>query len=144
MRFKHATRYAKRQVADPESKALYQKGVNADKSSAYLVALSDFLNAPEIHYIQPKLYTGLVGSLITVKVTDDFRVEDVHVEIHVPNGKLLESGHAERNKRKPFMWNYRATVVNPSVEGSIIKVVARDRPGNKVKGESVVRLPRRS
>ncbi len=138
MRFKDATQYAKRQVADPGSKALYQKGVNADKSSAYLVALSDYLNAPVIHYIQPKLYTGLVGSLITIKVTDDFRVEEVHVEIHTPNRKLLESGNAERNKRKPFMWNYRATVVNPSPEGSVIKVVARDRPGNRVKGDVVV------
>ena len=138
LRFRRATRYAKAQSNNAEAKAHYAKGICRQRPSAYNVALSDYLNAPVIHYIQPKLYTGDVGSLITIKATDDFRVERVKVTIHTPDGKLLESGDAERNKRKPFMWNYRATVNNAMVSGSVIKVIAKDRPGNKAQGDLVI------
>ena len=137
-RFRQASQYAKSQTRNAADKAHYAKGICRQRPSAYNVALSDYLNAPVIHYIRPKLYTGDVGSLITIKATDDFRVERVHVTIHTPEGKLLESGDAERNKRKPFMWNYRATVKNAAVSGSVIKVIAEDRPGNKTEGDQVI------
>lgn len=137
-RFRKASQYAKAETRNAAVKAHYATGICRERPSAYNVALSDYLNAPVIHYIRPKLYTGDVDSLITIKATDDFRVERVHVTIHTPDGKLLESGEAERNKRKPFMWNYRATVKNAKVSGSVIKVIAEDRPGNETKGEVVI------
>jgi hypothetical protein len=137
-RFRAASQWAKAETRDAAVKAHYATGICRERPSAYNVALSDYLNAPVIHYIRPKLYTGTVGSLITIKATDDFRVERVYVTIHTAEGKLLESGEAERNKRKPFMWNYRATVKNAKVSGSVIQVNVWDRPDNMTEGQLVI------
>src|SRR5690242_19362468 len=62
--FKKAAGYAKRQNAKPEVKRMYAEGRTAKKHNAYLVALSDFLKAPEIEEVNLTGYTGLVGQTI--------------------------------------------------------------------------------
>lgn len=136
--FKEASTYAKRETSDPEVKALYAKAIDNSRRSAYNVALSDYMNPPVIHYIRTAGFTGELGSLITIKATDDFRVENVSVVIYSAKGKVIEKGEAARNKRKPFMWNYRTTVENRGMKGCRIEATAKDRPENKTVAAVVV------
>ena len=43
-----------------------------------------------------------------------------------------------RYGRKPAMWAYILTVANPELPGTVIKVIARDRPGNTVELEEKI------
>jgi hypothetical protein len=137
-RFKEASYYAKVKMADPVMKAEYKKGVTYNKSSPYRVALTDYLNAPVVHYIKASGYTGAIGELISIKATDDFRVTAVSIQIISPDGLVLETGQAEQNPRKRHMWKYRTTVANAQVAGTKIKVVAIDLPQNKTEKEIIV------
>lgn len=137
-RFKEATQYAVKQMKDPASKAEYAAGTNFDKHSAYLVALCDFLNAPKVHYIKFSEYRGATGEWITIKARDDFRVVRVKVVIVDADGVVLEQGDAAPSFRKPFIWKYQASVANPQVNGTVIKVTAFDKPGNSGSAEIVV------
>src|SRR5436189_4616836 len=51
-RFKDATLYAKLCTANPQTKALYKTGITGNKNCASRVALSDYLNPPEVHFIR--------------------------------------------------------------------------------------------
>lgn len=43
--------------------------------SAYSVAVADYFHAPDIKEVDLGGYTGTAGDLISVKVTDDFKVK---------------------------------------------------------------------
>ncbi len=136
--FKEATQYAKRQMANPETKAEYARGITEKNNAAFRVALRDYLNAPIVHYIKAPDYTGAIGNVISIKATDDFKVIAVRVTITDAAGKELESGIAIQNPRKKHMWKYATTVANANVAGTKISVVALDKPQNRGKGEMVI------
>jgi hypothetical protein len=123
--FRAAHDYADQILKSDEMKAFYAKGINAQKTSAHTVAFQDYLNPPVLYR-----YTGKAGDVITVKATDDFHVEAVKIEVFDRTGKLLESGKAERYRRKPFIWKYKTTVANENFKGSTIQATATDMPGN--------------
>lgn len=54
------------------------------------VAVADFFNAPNIQEIDVSAYTGQIGSVIRVRATDDFNVNDVFVHITNADGSLVE------------------------------------------------------
>lgn len=130
-RFQMAARYAKLMMARPEMKAWYSQGITPNKNAAFRVAQTDYLISPKISYIRARGYKGKAGDLISIKATDDFRVTEVKVIIYSSEGRELERGDALNVHLKPFMWKYKTTVTNPKVAGSMIKVLAFDRPGNK-------------
>jgi hypothetical protein len=134
-KFKDAAKYAKAQMGNAASKAEYAKACTADKNTPYRVALTDYLTPPVIHYIRASGYDGTSGSVITIKATDDFRVVRVTVSIHDASGRWLENGDATCQRLKPWIWKYLTTVSNPKPEGTVIKVVAFDKPGNRVELE---------
>jgi len=129
-RFRAAHDYADQILKSDEKKAFYAKGINAQKTSAHTVAFQDYLNPPVVHYIRLYRYTGKAGDVITVKATDDFHVEAVKIEVFDRTGKSLESGKAERYRRKPSIWKYKTTVANKNFKGSTIQTTATDMPGN--------------
>ena len=131
-RFRAANSWAKNILQQPGMKELYSKGINSKLSNAHTVAVSDYLNPPEIHYIDLKGYTGAAGDEIRIKVTDVFRVVAVTVTIAGSNGKQLEAGSAVRYVRKPAIWIYTLTRDNPHVKGTVIQVKASDLPENTV------------
>lgn len=130
-KLRDANRWAKRILAQPEMKALYEKGINAKKTSAHTVAVADYLNAPNIEYVKLGDYKGACGDPIRIKATDDFQVVSVEVKITDGKGELLEEGKAERYSRKHFMWVYKAAETNAHLTNTTIRVIAKDRPGNK-------------
>ncbi len=130
-RFKKANDWAKNILRQHGMKELYAKGINDKLSNAHTVAVRDYLQGPEIHYISLKDHTGAAGDTIRIKATDDFQVINVEVKITNPKGILLEKGQATRYSRKPAMWVYNLTVANRNLPGTVIRVMASDRPGNK-------------
>ncbi|MGC3945952.1 MAG: hypothetical protein QM762_15765 [Chryseolinea sp.] len=129
-RFLKAVEYARSQMAIPENKALYQKAINRKIPNAYTAALKDFLNAPVVAQIDTTEYTGQVGSILHFRISDDFEVVSVRVEIFDSLGFSLESGQAKAWDLQGDGWEYNATMINTKVAGSRIVVTAKDRPGN--------------
>ncbi len=132
--FLKARNYAIRQTANPDFKKLYESGITKKKGSAYMVAMSDYLNAPTIDLIDTFAYKGNVGDVIEVEARDDFRVTAVKVTITDGGGNLLEEGDAQQAE-VTGAWVYKATVANLAVTGSVIKAIAFDRPGNSTPQE---------
>ena len=136
--FREAAQYARRQLSLAESCALYASGITSNKHTAYLVALSDCLNAPKVQHIDTLGYRGAVGDTIRVKATDDFMVTKVRIEITNAAGTLTEEAEAAPVTGTADEWEYKASVSNPDWIGTTIRAVAYDRPGNKGTAEVVV------
>ncbi|CAN5361019.1 hypothetical protein BH09BAC3_BH09BAC3_10040 [soil metagenome] len=130
-RFAEAVSWAKACLSEPAMKELYSKGICDRLPNAQTVAVSDYLEAPKIHYINLTSYTGAVGDKIRIKATDNFKVWEVKLMITNALGVVLEEGQATRYPRKPVMWVYEVTVANPDLPGTVIKATAKDRPGNR-------------
>jgi len=137
-RFKNASHWAHEILKDPDLKKLYSKAISEKISNAHTAAIQDYLKGPTIHYISLKQYTGSIGDTIRIKATDNFQVTSVNLQIMDRNGEVIERGPAVKYKRKPMIWIYTLTVVNPQLEGTVIKVEASDRPGNTVKKEEKI------
>ena len=130
VRFQQAVLYAKAQMAEPVIKAEYEskaKGVGAP--NAYNIAVADFFNAPDILEVDVSKYTGQVNEPIRVKVTDDFKVMEVSVEIFNPDGALVEKGLAIKQANN-LDWIFTSTVMNNTIAGDKIVIKASDLPGN--------------
>ena len=137
-RFLDASYYATRQTANPETKALYAQGITNKKHSAYLVAMSDFLVAPEVQSISTIDYRGRVGDPIAIRAKDDFMVTRVKVEILDSAGVLLEEGDAVTDETARQLWKYVATAANATPAGTTIRATAFDKPGNIGSLEKVI------
>ena len=92
-------------------------------------AVADFMSPPVVKNIGTSEYTGVVGSAITIRAVDDFRVTGVLVEIFAASGTLLEKGNAIQ-LNNGIDWTYRTTQANAVLAGSKINVIATDVPGN--------------
>ncbi|HNP79044.1 MAG: hypothetical protein U0289_18115 [Cyclobacteriaceae bacterium] len=130
-KFQEAAQYASRQVSQPASKELYESGITEKKHTAYVVAVSDYLNAPVVHFIEAIEYKGVPGDRIIVKATDDFMVTSVKLAILDANGTLIEEGEAGPDLMQVNLYDYTVTTANPLLPGTKIRAVAFDRPGNK-------------
>jgi hypothetical protein len=125
-----ARNYAKKQVDNPEFKAVYTKGITPTKRTAYQVAMMDYFNPPQVRAIDAVEYQGKIGDEIKLVAYDDFMITKVIVAITDPNGVQLERGEAQVADIEANRWSYKAAAANASVTGSTIKVTAYDRPGN--------------
>jgi hypothetical protein len=128
-RFQQAAFYGRAVQQDPARKAAYETGITADATSAYLVAVADFLNAPDINGIDFRNYGGRPGDVITILATDDFAINHVHVRIQNLDGTLVEEGDAAPDP-DGYTFRYTATAVNASLTGDKITITATDMPGN--------------
>lgn len=122
--FRKAVAYAKKKLTDPG----YQQVAHMNHTSAYNVAIADFLNPPVAYNIDAKDYDGLPGRVVFIEAADDFQVASVEVKILDGSNRLVEKGNAHHVK--DFTWRYVTTAVNGNLPGSIILAVAYDKPGN--------------
>jgi hypothetical protein len=137
-KFQEAAQYASRQIAVEKSRALYATGITIRKRNAYLVAVSDYLNAPSVRSIDTIDYHGTVGDPIAVMAKDDFMVTKVKIVITNASGAVIEQGDAGPDAMRTDQWGYKATVANPMLSGTKIQVIAYDRPGNVGTAEVVL------
>lgn len=126
-RFKEASRYGKRVMADAEARALYEGLAKERDIPIIALTIADFFNAPVIHEVDVFGYSGNVGDTITVTASDDVGVEKVHVSISAPDGSPIENGEAVESGAGSGEWIYTATVQGQPVVK--IQAVAQDRPG---------------
>ena len=130
-RFLKATQFATRMLANPTTAAEYEGGITLRKFTARLVAISDYLNAPEVDSINTDLYFGNPGDKVIIDATDDFLVKAVKVTITDSTGAVIEQGDAGPDAEDVSPWTYVVTKANASLPGTTIRAVAYDKPGNK-------------
>jgi hypothetical protein len=129
-RFSEASFYAQGAIADPETKAEYERNLPSGRT-AFNMAFRDYLKAPAVKSIDVSKYAGLAGSPIVVKAKDDFRVAKVIVSIRTATGELVEEGNAILNPINRNKWTYTTVADNPALAGGSVSVTAMDIPGNE-------------
>ncbi|HYG37428.1 MAG TPA: hypothetical protein VD908_02360 [Cytophagales bacterium] len=115
-------------MLDPTSKAAYATKISDKLNSAYMVAMTDFLNAPTVDQLDLSGYAGQAADKILVQASDDFRVASVFVSILSADDAVIESGPAIENANGE--WEYTATVANAEVATSKYQIQVKDKPGN--------------
>ncbi|HLK97310.1 MAG TPA: hypothetical protein VK364_06045 [Hymenobacter sp.] len=128
-RFQQAAFYGRAIQQDPAVKAAYETALDANTTSAYTVAVADYLNAPDIRQVDFSAYRGQIGDVILVQATDDFALAQVRVQIQNPDGTLVEEGTATPDP-DGFTFRYVTTAANAALAGDKITVTVTDRPGN--------------
>lgn len=123
-----AQRYAKAQIQDPVAKARYATGIDQRRTSAYTVAVADYLNPPVITALATGHYHGQLNDAILITATDDFAVVAMHVSLYAPTGTLLEAGPAAL--QPDGRWRYLAQTTQLALPGLRIEAEAHDHPGN--------------
>lgn len=134
--FQDAVVYA-REVIKDEDMAMYYQAFASGGRSAYHMAMKDAMIAPSINWIDIDDYDGQAGSRMIIRALDFFRVYQVLVEIIDMTGKVLESGDAIQ-QWKPMDWCYTATTTTDKALIEMIRVTARDMPGNKTTMATVI------
>lgn len=130
-RFLEAVAFAKKQIADPVTKALYQPGPDSRFTSAYAAALADYLKHPVIDTVDASGYEGNEGDAIIVKASDVAQTLTVTLSVVDANGVTVDHGTAIPGIRMS-VYVFRATKKNTLSKGSTIRITATDRPGNSV------------
>ncbi|HEX3006912.1 MAG TPA: hypothetical protein VHO90_04790 [Bacteroidales bacterium] len=126
-KFYEATLYAKVQMLDPVAREEY-KAKAKGMQRAHNVAISDFLNPPQIRNVN--VDDLAVNKIIRIYAWDDFRVERVSVTIY-QDDVLVEAGDAI--EKLEWAWEYKVSnVISRQVK---IEVNVWDKPGNKATKE---------
>ena len=125
--FARANIYAKWVNQDPEMKIIYQT-MAKPYQPPYNAAVTDFLTAPVINEIDLSGYSGTSGDTILIRTPDLFKITTMIVKIHQADGSLLETGNAVQVK-DDFEWKYTTVQNNALTSGSVVTVIAGDRPG---------------
>lgn len=100
-------------------------------TNACNIIVADFFSAPNIKEVDMSEYKGVVSDPIRIRVTDNFKVKAVTVEIYSNMGTLIEQDDAVIQPGNPY-WIYMAKVSNPNIGGNKIIIKATDLPGNPI------------
>jgi hypothetical protein len=125
-RMYQAQLYAKAQIQDPATKALYATRIDQRRTSAYTVAIADFMHAPEILGLDARAYRGRPGDALRIQATDDFEVIAVVLRFLSPTGTELETGPATPQPGGDWLY----LTQHDHAAGTTCEVEAHDRPGN--------------
>ena len=126
-KFKEAMVWAKSQMSDPESKAIY-KARATGMQKPHNLAIADFYHPPVIGNCEVSISQPGKADQISIEAQDDFMVVKVEVEIKGKDGKQFEIGYAQEIREN--RWQYVVQRVYPSADGLSIIIRAYDRPGN--------------
>lgn len=133
-RFKQATWYARRVLADPCQLEAYQAlGKQLNRRADELVT-GDFLTPPVVDRIDVSSYQGQPGGVIRVLATDDIEVVSVDVTVQAAGDVLIERGPAAKVHG---VWCYTAIASAPVGAALTIIATAKDRPGNIASGQQL-------
>jgi len=136
-RFAKAVVYAKTALVDPAIRAEYENlAFQTGLNSAYVAALTDYLRKPVIALVNADLYTGAVGDVIWITAQDDFKIASVEVTLQGADGSVLETEQAVAEGGR---WKYSAITANPVRTGTKVIVKAKDRPGQELVVEQVLK-----
>lgn len=135
-RFMRATLYAMTMLQKPQTHMVYSLMAAANSlRSAYVAAIKDYMTEPEIESVNTRVYSGAVGSYITIVPRYAHKITDMEVTMVRVDGTVLETGMATPKELK---WRYTATVTNSQVPGTKLILKSRDRQGKEVTVEKVI------
>lgn len=138
LRFQQAARYAKAKMLNPILKADYELiAKQKENTTAFAVAVGDYLKIPTIESITHTGYKGNIGDIISIQVNDNVKVINVTVTLTSPDGTLIETGNATFTK-DDTEWIYKAQRANVNTVGTAIKVIATDRPAQEAMLEKTI------
>lgn len=120
--FREATAYARKMKCEP----IYLALADGTARTGYNVAMSDWLNPPQILEIDLSRWHGAALELIRMRVQDDVKVLQVQVQISDETGAILEAGPA--TDAGALWWEY--TVTQPLTSDLSVTVFASDLPGH--------------
>jgi hypothetical protein len=130
-RFRAASKYAHSTLSDPKQKARYAEAGAKTGSSAYNVAVSDFMHSPVITEVDLTGYTGRACQSIRIRVEEKLiGATAVTVVIADQSKALLEHGAADVEDGGT-MWCYAAQEDIRPDQLLWITVTAEDQPGNR-------------
>jgi len=135
-KFKIATLWAKNELMDPVQLAAY-RAIAKNGKTAFVAAVTDFLNPPKIAEINHSDYAGHIGDQIVILASDELKITKMQLKITDQSGAVLEQGPCQ-SEGLNISWKYTATVEVPSLTGATITAIAKDNPGHS--GQSSVTL----
>lgn len=126
--FAAAQYYAKRVLADPLQRIVYQSIAKARKRPTNTILVANYLNAPTIEFVELAGYSGAANHPFGIIATDDIDVAQVSVEIRSADDTVLESGDA---KAQHGVWRYHTTTTLPAGTIWRVAVTAANRAGHR-------------
>jgi tRNA nucleotidyltransferase (CCA-adding enzyme) len=126
-RFALAREYARRVLADPWQRRMYDKLAQERNRRADLLLVSDYLTPPVVEDIDVSGYQRQPDGLIRILADDDIEVVMVDVTIETAAGVVVERGSAAKAHG---VWCYRVTSVAPAEASLTMRITAWDRPGH--------------
>jgi hypothetical protein len=131
-RFRKATKFGHKVLADAELDLFYKKQARENQSS-WNASISDYLLKPEIETIDTSKYNGQEGDTIKIQAFDKYKVASVIVMIINALGLQIENGAAVQISTGE--WVYKVSAENPDWKGNRVVVRVSDLPGNMVQAE---------
>jgi|SRR5579862_9859202 len=131
-RFRAASKFGQSTLTDPEQKARYAAAAARTGSTAYNVAVSDFMHCPVITEVDLTAYTGRAGQIIRMRV-EEKKIGAVAVGIRIEDDTrtvVLEEGMATVAD-DGFTWSYTALKDSPPDRYLWITITAQDQPRNR-------------
>ncbi len=125
--FQRAILYAKKALAAPETRAVYERVGEMKQQNAFSAAVGDFFRPPVVLEIKTDAYHGQVGDPIEILAKDDVEVMSVAVKLMAADGTVVESGPATFALGA---WTYVGSTALAAGAAITIEVTATDRPGN--------------
>ena len=106
LRFRKAVVFANSALADPVTRAEYERAKETLRKPLFAIAVGDYFNPPAIDEIDLSGYDGHAGKKIAIMAHDDVAVVSLGVAIKSGVGAVIEQGAAVFDKGK---WVYTAT-----------------------------------
>lgn len=129
-RFKEASIYASAAIKDEVLKLGYTAMATGNQSG-FNRAFLDYQTPPTfLGNANITAYTGSIGDKLVAKVTDDFKVDEVKVEIRSADDTIIEAGQAVMQPNG-LDWEYTIKVFNGNLAGTKIILMAYDLPRNE-------------
>jgi hypothetical protein len=128
-RFKQAAAYAKRTLADSNTRKIYDLVSEEKNIPAMALCVADFFHAPSIELMDFGNYNGQIGSSIQILTADDIGVVSLKVTLRDGQGTLIESGDGVEYPLGTGQWTYTAKSAVASGTSVTAYVTATDRPG---------------
>jgi hypothetical protein len=126
--FAAAAEYARGAGNDPNKRLTYEQVARPQGMSAYVAAILDWFQPPEVKQIIADNYQRAVGDVIMIHARDDAHVASVRVVIYLVDGRVVEQGEAVAQTSR--LWRYVATMAGPADTPLFIAATATDWPGN--------------
>jgi hypothetical protein len=125
-------RYAKRAMASPSRRELYETIAQIKDKPAFTLAVMDYFSVPTFEPLDLTEYKGQAGDIILIEAVDDIGLASVGVELIGSNEVLVEQGNAVETSLCSGDWIYTtSTSVAAGAEISI-RITGIDYTGKVV------------